>query len=115
MTIEKDLNRIATALEQIAVALTTKKDIIPEVPEKISDSKPVQEHDAQETPEITELDAPATVITHEELHDLCLSIVRKDRAKKNKIKEILKARNAELIKDVPESQFAELKAELEAL
>lgn len=115
MTIEKDLNRIATALEQIAVALTTKKDIIIPESEKKPDIEPVQET-VQETPEaLKPTDNPPPVITHEELHDLCLSLVRKDRAKKNKIKAILAARNAELIKDVPEDQFAALKAELEAL
>ncbi len=110
MSIEKDLTRIATALEQIAIALNQKKDIIPISTEKTPDPVPVQEPTTEVAPvEIT------TVITHEELHDLCLSIVRKDRAKKKEIKTILAARNAELIKDVPETDLPKLKLELEAL
>lgn len=110
MTFEQRIDRLTVAIESLVTVLSTVPLITPAVK---AQEQPKREPEAVTEP-LKPADNPPT-ITHEELHDLCLSLVRKDRAKKNKIKAILAARNAELIKDVPESQFVELKAELEAL
>ena len=57
---------------------------------------------------------PATT-TADEVQTLCMTIVRKDRSKKTKVKELIAEFGAPLVKDVPADKLPELKAKLEAL
>ena len=57
----------------------------------------------------------AGAVTDKELMDLCLAIVRKDRTKKAKIKEIISSFGGDLISEVDPARYPELKKELEAL
>ena len=54
-------------------------------------------------------------ITIGQLQDMCLAIVRKDRKKKEKIKEIIADHGGELLKDIDEAQLPSVKKALEAL
>lgn len=55
-------------------------------------------------------------INRYDLQDLCMTIVRNDRAKKAAVKDAIAAfGGATTLKDVPESDLAALKASLEAL
>jgi len=54
-------------------------------------------------------------ITLQGLQDLCLGLIRKDPAKNKAIKNIVTSFNAELLKDIHENKWPELKAKLEAL
>lgn len=52
----------------------------------------------------------------EGLQDLCMTIVRNDRGKRNVVKEAIASfGGAETLKDVPEKDLAALKAKLEAI
>jgi len=54
-------------------------------------------------------------ITIGQLQDMCLAIVRKDRKKKEKIKEIIADHGGELLKDIDEAKLPSVKKALEAL
>src|SRR5690554_2912029 len=55
-------------------------------------------------------------INRDDLQDLCMTIVRKDRSKKAAVKDAIAAfGNASTLKDVAESDLSALKASLEAL
>ena len=54
-------------------------------------------------------------ITIAQLQDMCLAIVRKDRKKKEKIKEIIADHGGELLKDIDEAQLPDVKKALEAI
>ena len=54
-------------------------------------------------------------ITIGQLQDMCLAIVRKDRKKKEKIKEIIADHGGELLKDIDEAKLPCVKKALEAL
>ena len=58
----------------------------------------------------------AVKINRDDLQDLCMTIVRKDRSKKAAVKDAIAAfGNASTLKDVAESDLAALKTSLEAL
>ena len=58
----------------------------------------------------------AVKINRDDLQDLCMTIVRNDRAKKTAVKDAIAAfGGATTLKDVPESDLVALKAALEAL
>lgn len=58
----------------------------------------------------------AVKINRDDLQDLCMTIVRNDRAKKAAVKDTIAAfGGATTLKDVPESDLAALKAALESL
>ena len=55
-------------------------------------------------------------VNRDDLQDLCMTIVRSDRAKKAAVKDAIAAfGGASTLKDVPESDLVALKAALEAL
>jgi len=60
--------------------------------------------------------APAAhEVTENDLHALCMSIVRADRSKKDAVKEIISSFGGELICDIPKDRYPELATKLEAL
>ena len=56
-----------------------------------------------------------TLITHEEVKDLCLKISRADRSKKPAIKALIAEYGATVVTQVAAESLAELKAKLEEL
>ena len=63
-------------------------------------------------PEIEETGKLGKPITHDELHNLCLAIVRKTPTAKKKIQKILSNR---LVKELPEDELETIKAKLEKI
>ena len=62
--------------------------------------------------EPTKKEPKETTITHDELHNLCLAIVRKTPTAKKKIQKILSNR---LVKELPEEELETIKAKLEKI
>lgn len=65
--------------------------------------------------EDTDTGTTAGAVTDKDLMDLCLAIVRKDRTKKAKIKEIISSFGGDLISEIDPGRYPELKKELEAI
>ena len=88
---------------------------------------PIEAADKVEVSNVEEKDAPVfpdtdveskeaeSAITADEVQTLCMTIVRKDRTKKTKVKELIAEFGASLVKDVPADKLPELKTKLEAL
>ena len=70
---------------------------------------------AEDTKKEKPAEEPAENVTLGQLQDMCLAIVRKDRKKKEKIKEIIADHGGELLKDIDEAQLPSVKKALEAL
>jgi len=58
---------------------------------------------------------PAENVTLDQLQDMCLKLVRKDRKNKEKIVKIIADQGGELLKDIDESKLPQVKAALEAI
>lgn len=54
-------------------------------------------------------------VTREGVRQLCLQVVRKDKAHKPKVKAAIRAAGGEMVDDVPDEKLGELKAAIEAL
>jgi len=103
---EEDLPVVGKATDRIkAVAEETK-------PKKAETPKEEpKEETTQEQPDL--VDAP---ISRDDLQDLCMTIVRADRNKKDAIKKTIASfGGAATLKEVPDADLAELKTKLEAL
>ena len=76
----------------------------------------VEDKDAPVFPDAdAELKESAPTITADDVQTLCMTIVRKDRSKKTKVKELIAEFGASLVKDVPADKLPDLKAKLEAI
>ena len=82
----------------------------PSMPVEAGDAGDAVEDAAAHVPSGAE---PAT--TADEVQTLCMTIVRKDRSKKTKVKELIAEFGAALVKDVPADKLPELKSKLEAI
>jgi hypothetical protein len=58
---------------------------------------------------------PVETVTLDQLQDLCLKLVRKDRKNKERIKEIIADHGGELLKDIGGAKLPSVKAALEAI
>ena len=88
---------------------------------------PIEAADKVEVPNVEDKDAPVfpdadaeskeaePTITADDVQTLCMTIVRKDRSKKTKVKELIAEFGASLVKDVPADKLPDLKAKLEAI
>ena len=81
---------------------------------------PIEAADKVELPNVEDKDAPVfpdaeSAVSADEVQTLCMTIVRKDRTKKTKVKELIAEFGASLVKDVPVNKLPELKSKLEAL
>ena len=65
--------------------------------------------------EDTKKEKPAENVTLDQLQDICLKLVRKDRKNKEKIVKIIADQGGELLKDIDESKLPQVKAALEAI
>ncbi|MBE0471207.1 MAG: hypothetical protein IBX55_17065 [Methyloprofundus sp.] len=66
-------------------------------------------------PDAPEQNESEEAVTADAVQTLCMTIVRKDRAKKAKVKEAIAEFGASLVKDVAVDKLPELKARLEAI
>ena len=79
-------------------------------------SAPAVKAEAPTPEEKVETHEPAPKVDRDALQDLCMTIVRADRGKKSAVKDaIAKFGGAATLKDVPDADLAQLKADLEAL
>ncbi len=131
--IEQKIEKLIVAMDALTAALTkitvaanamnaAPAEPAPEVKTAVPASA-VPEPTPAPTPEVKtaapapEDPAPETKgdVTLDELHDLCLSMVRKDRGAKVNIAATIKQFGGELLKDVDPAKYPELKAALEAI
>lgn len=107
--LEQKLDELTAAVRQLtAVILQQSVSTLkghapdPEVPFDPPESEPSQE-------------TMIPAITHDELQAFCLTLVRNKKATKDQIKDIISGFGAEALREVPESDLAQVKAKLEAL
>jgi len=115
--IEQKIDKLIVAMDALTAALT--KITVAANAMNAAPAAPAPEVKAA-VPEPTPAPAapaPETKgdVTLDELHDLCLSMVRKDRGAKVKIAATIKQFGGELLKDVDPAKYPELKAALEAI
>lgn len=109
---------LETKLEELKAELSELRAVIVELTTAMRNAPAPTAAPAEAKPEqIVETVKPETVkINRDDLQDLCMTIVRNDRAKKNAVKDAIAAfGGAATLKDVPESDLAALKVALEAL
>jgi TolA-binding protein len=84
---------------------------------KTAETKPAETKTAETKPAETktQTETPTAKLTEQDLVDLCLAIVRRNRMLKDRVKGIIADFGGALIKDVPEAKYPELKAALETL
>jgi len=70
---------------------------------------------AEDTKKEVPAEEPAENVTLDQLQDLCLKVVRKDRKNKEKIVKIIADQGGELLKDIDESKLPQVKAALEGI
>lgn len=106
---------VAASAEPVKIVVT---DVVKQEPEPIgSQTQPEAQGEAISTEAISEV---GSKVTYDDLHKLCLEIVRKNPADGAKIQEVLKnntsVKKAKVIlKDIDEPVYPKLKAELEAI
>lgn len=109
---------LETKLEELKSELSELRAVIVELTTAIR-SAPVPTAapvEAKPAPVVETVKPEAVKINRDDLQDLCMTIVRNDRAKKNAVKDAIAAfGGAATLKDVPESDLAALKVALDAL
>jgi len=96
--IENKIDKLIEAIETLTKTLS--KGV------KAEDTKKEKPAEAEELAENVTLD---------QLQDICLKLVRKDRKNKEKIVKIIADQGGELLKDIDESKLPQVKAALEAI
>jgi len=113
MSLEAKIEKLTAAVESLTERLHSMEAMVaippsapaePSAPSRDDLEAAAKEGQAKSEPQVT----------HEQVQQLCLKIVREDRSKKPKLKEILGQYGASLVQDVPQEKLAELKAKLEA-
>lgn len=100
---------VATLTQAIQGAANTLLPAEKEKPSKAKKSEPAEKVEPEEAEK-------AKGVSRDDIQDLCMAIVRSDRAKKDAVKKaIANYNNAATLKDVPESDLPSLLADLEAL
>lgn len=118
MSLESKIEKLTAAVESLTERLHSMEAMVaipPSAPapsEPPAPTPPTGEQLEQAAKE--EVAKAEPEITHEQVQQLCLKIVRDDRSKKPKLKEILGEYGANLVQDVPADKLAELKQKLEA-
>lgn len=78
-----------------------------------TEEKPKAETETAEQPELIESEAAPS---RDDLQELCMTIVRKDRSKKTTVKDVISSfGGAATLNEVADDKLAELKVKLEAL
>ena len=129
MTIEERLEKLTSALETLTAVILN----IPEEAKKAKAEQPTPEPaPVKKTKEKAAGVDSTTLLLHldnnpkdssepepgptiDELRDLCLALVRKDRTTKDKIAAIVKKYDGMVLQDVDPIHYIKIKAELEAI
>lgn len=120
MSLESKIEKLTAAVESLTERLHSMEAMVAIPPSAPAPSEPEAPTPTPPTGELLEQAAKEEAlkaepeITHEQVQQLCLKIVRDDRSKKPKLKEILGEYGANLVQDVPSDKLAELKQKLEA-
>lgn len=104
---------LETKLEELKAELSELRAVIVELTTAMRIAQAQTAAPAEVKPEPV---VEAVKISRDDLQDLCMTIVRNDRAKKAAVKDAIAAfGGAATLKDVPESDLAALKVALEAM
>jgi hypothetical protein len=117
--IEEKLERMAEGMESLSAAINRVCVLLqaqPARPETVSQKAETVSQKAETVSQKAETvsQTPKTP-TLKELQDFCLELVRKNPKAKTKISKTVKSFGGDLIKDVPEEKYPELKTALEAI
>lgn len=113
MSLETKIEKLTNAIEELtkrlhaveaATAIPAQAEA-PAVPTADKLEEAYEEENAKAKP----------AISHEEVQQLCLKIVREDRSKKTALKDVLAEYGATLVADVPADKLEELKTKLESV
>ena len=123
MSLETKIEKLTAAVELLTAkieTLATQAQPAPapeqvQAPEVEKVEKPKVEKKAAKVEAEPAQEPAQEVVTEQELMDLCMSIVRRDRALKDTIKATIERHGGKVVAEVDPSKYAELKAELEAL
>lgn len=113
MSLEAKIEKLISAVESLTERLHSMEAMVV-IPPSAPVEPPAPSRDDLEQAAKEEQAKSEPDVTHEEVQQLCLKIVRDDRSKKPKLKEILGQYGASLVQDVPQEKLVELKAKLEA-
>ena len=111
MSLEANILKLTNAVEALTERLHSMEAMV-----AIPPSAPAVEPVAVEAAPAVEpvaVEATPPAITHEDVQQLCLKIVRTDRSKKADLKRILGEYGAALVADVPADKLEEIKTKLE--
>lgn len=109
---------LETKLEELKAELSELRAVIVELTTAMRSAQAPTAAPAEVKPEpvVETVKSEVVKINRDDLQDLCMTIVRNDRAKKAAVKDAIAAfGGAATLKDVPESDLAALKVALEAL
>lgn len=123
------LDALIAAMEALTVAVYTQPvrvdpeeslPVVGKAAERIravaEETKPKKAEVAKEEAAPEQPDLVDTPVTRDDLQDLCMTIVRADRTKKDAIKKTIASfGGAATLKEVPDADLAQLKTKLEAL
>lgn len=115
--LEDKIERLTEVMERVCQLLEGGSPAFPKSREEIDAEQTaaeVAEELAQEKAEPEKAEVPKGV-THQDLQDMCMVMVREDRSLKASIKTALADFGATVLTDVPEDKLADLKTKLEAL
>ena len=103
--IEDKIDKLIEAIENLTETISNNTK-----PKDTKKEKPAEEPAAKK-----EEAKPAETVTIDELQDLCLKLVRRDKKNKDKIIKIIADHGGELLKDIDETKLPDVKKALEAI
>lgn len=115
MSLEANILKLTNAVEALTERLHSMEAMVaipPSAPAAPSREQ-LEEAYKEVAPAVALVSCPAQHITHEDVQQLCLKIVRTDRSKKADLKRILGEYGAALVADVPADKLEEIKTKLE--
>lgn len=118
--LEAEIKRLTAAVEALTAAMTAQQGAAPSpsvTPEPMPAITPEDVEQESPTATTVEQDTSSAPVTRDELKEMCLTIVRSDKAKKPKVAAAIGSfgEGVKLLKDVPDDKLAELKTKLEAI
>lgn len=115
MSLEAKIEKLTSAIESLIETLYDVEASVAIPPSAPSRGELEQALEPEQKQEVEPEPTVEPEISHEDVQQLCLKVVRKDRNKKPDLKRILGEYGATLVADVPTDKLSELKAKLEAV
>lgn len=113
--LNETISRLIKELGPLVAELSKPESIPAPVSAPAPKNKAKAKTKSKDKVEDTDTSTTTGAVTDKDLMDLCLAIVRKDRTKKAKIKEIISSFGGDLISEIDPAKYPELEKELEAL